>query len=60
MPGMVRMNGTVMRQGWEDKHEVVGQGSFASPNACRSSTVTSVREGDVVSHNDADVMMPMA
>ena len=60
MPGIIRMTGTVMRYGWEDKGEVVDDGSFALSNTCRLSTVTSVREGEVVSHNDTDVMTPMA
>ena len=60
MPGIIRITGTVMRYGWEDKCEVVDHGSFALSNACRLSTVTSVCERDVVSHNDTDVMTPMA
>ena len=34
----------VMGKGWDDKCEVVGQGSFALPTGCRLSTVTHVCE----------------
>ena len=32
----------MIRQGWEDKCEVIGRGSSASPNACRLSVVVAV------------------
>ena len=48
-----------MGQAWEDKCEVVGQGSFASPNACRL-TVARMREGVVAGRSNADVMTPAA
>lgn len=39
-----------LKRGLEQKCEAVGQGSFASPNAC-------VCEGTVVSHSNTDVMV---
>ena len=50
----------VMRQGLEDKCEVVGQGSFPSPNTCCLSTVTHVCNGTVAVNSNAGGMTPVA
>ena len=50
----------MMRQGLEDKCEVVGQGSFASPNTCCLSTVIRVCNGTVAVNSNADVIIPVA
>ena len=42
------------------KPEVVGQGSFASENACCLSTVSHVHKEAAVGHSHTDVIMPAA
>ena len=49
----------VMGKGQDDKCEVVGQDSFASPTGCRLSTVARVREVVVAGHSITDVMTPV-
>ena len=51
---------TAVRQGLEDKCEVVGQGLFPSPNTCCLSTVTHVCNGTVAVNSNAGGMTPVA
>ena len=52
------MIAAAMRQGLEDKCEVVSQGWFTSPNAC-CCTVGHVFDGSVAGQSIADVMTPV-
>ena len=57
---LISMIATVMRQGWEDKCEVAGQGSFALKYAGWLSTIAHVCNGALWSHSNSDVMTPVS
>ena len=59
---MIDIIAIVMRQGLEDKSEVIGQGLFASLNTFHLSTAACVTvcDGAAVSHSNTVVLTPAA